>query len=186
MGERCVPIKFIRSACLPSKTWRVETSSFFFKNDHDKSSHQLSLRFQRHRCSPELDECQMGRRRRVLWSFCFWEMCRESRIMSSWNQGCSFHQCWLPFVSRVAYHSRYTEHPSLVTNELRMCLVHNLRQSVRSHSLALMFLGHLCRAFFAHISSCQHLFVAHSNTLHLLASVTVLSTYRHSFHWRHP
>ena len=29
MGERCVPIKFIRSACLPSKTWRVETSSFF-------------------------------------------------------------------------------------------------------------------------------------------------------------
>ena len=29
MGERCVQIKFIRSACLPSKTWRVETSSFF-------------------------------------------------------------------------------------------------------------------------------------------------------------
>ena len=75
-------------------------------------------------------------------------MCRESRIMPSWNQGCSFHQCWLPFVSRVAYHSRHTEHPSLVTNELRMCLVHNLRQNVTSHSLALMFLGHLCRALF--------------------------------------
>ena len=60
----------------------------------------------------------------------------------------SFHQCWLPFVSRVAYHSRYTEHPSLVTNELRMCLVHNLRQNVTSHSLALMFLGHWCRALF--------------------------------------
>ena len=77
-------------------------------------------------------------------------MCRESRTMSSWNQGCSFHQCWLPFVSRVACHSRHTEHPSLVTNELRMCFeqVHNLRQNVTSHSLALMFLGHLCRALF--------------------------------------
>ena len=29
MGEQCVPIKFICSACLPSKTWRVETCSFF-------------------------------------------------------------------------------------------------------------------------------------------------------------
>ena len=23
----------------------------------------------------------------LLWSFCFWEMCRESRIIPSWNQG---------------------------------------------------------------------------------------------------
>ena len=43
----------------------------FFKNDHDKSSHQLSLRFQRHRRSPELDECQMGRRRRCCGRFGF-------------------------------------------------------------------------------------------------------------------
>ena len=55
----------------------------FFQNDH-KSSHQLS---------------SSSSSSSLLWSF--WEMCRESRIISSWNQGCSFHQCWLPFLSRV-------------------------------------------------------------------------------------
>ena len=48
-----------------------ELKLHFFQNDHDKSSHQLSLRFQRHRCSLELDECQMGRRRRCYGRFVF-------------------------------------------------------------------------------------------------------------------
>ena len=123
MGERCVPIKFIRSACLPSKTRRVETWNFLIFSRTTTTSLLTSY----------------------LWGFRGIGVARSwmnvrwvvvvvvvvvlflgnvpwvTRIMSSWNQGCSFHQCWLPFVSRVACHSRHIEHPLLVTNELRMC-----------------------------------------------------------------
>ena len=91
----------------------------FFKNDHDKSSHQLSLRFQRHRCSPELDECQMGRRRRCYGRFVFGKcaVSQESYPLgikaSVTRQG--FHQCWLPFVSRVV--SLATHRTSAVGDE---------------------------------------------------------------------
>ena len=93
---------------------------FLFKNDHDKSSHQLSLRFQRHRCSPELDECQMGRRRRCCGRFVFGKcaVSQESyplgiKALAFISVGCrsSVESC----------HSRHTEHPPLVTNEWRMC-----------------------------------------------------------------
>ena len=51
----------------------------------------------------------------LLWSFCFWEMCRESRIISSWNQGING-KARLSSVlaavrqsSRVTRESRHTE-----------------------------------------------------------------------------
>ena len=99
----------------------------FFKNDHDKSSHQLSLKFQRHRCSPELDECQMGRRRRCgRFVFGICAVSQESyplgiKAVAFISVGCrsSVESC----------HSRHTEHPPLVTNELRMCFEYRVSQN---------------------------------------------------------
>ena len=77
----------------------------FFSRMTTTSLLTLSLRFQRHRCSPELDECQMGRRRRCCGRFVFGK-CAVSQesyplgIKAS-MAGQGFHQCWLPFVSRV-------------------------------------------------------------------------------------
>ena len=96
---------------------------FFFKNDHDKPSPQLALRFQRHRCSPELDECQMGRRRRCCGRFVFGKcaVSQESyplgiKSVVFISVGCrsSVESC----------HSRHTEHPPRVTSVLNRSTIY--------------------------------------------------------------
>ena len=69
-----------------------------------------------------MDECQMGRRRRCCGRFVFGK-CAVSQRQESYPLGITA----VAFISVgcrssvESCHLRHTEHPPLVTNELRMC-----------------------------------------------------------------